>query len=135
MCSKYKVWECKIVVGEDAELPPGFDSPPRLAAIDAIHEKVPVIGCLSGWGSSLNKIETYVIENKNELPDYTPREEGYYWAQYISKYPGKTLLGELEIVRVEKSPKGKLVVFRCRANGVEESLDKFEWHEEIVFRY
>lgn len=34
---KVKVWECKIVVPEDAILPNAFDSVPRHAAINAIE--------------------------------------------------------------------------------------------------
>lgn len=53
-----KVWECKIIVPEDAELPLGFDWPPRGAAIAAIESAgIQVLGCSSGWGGSLTKDE------------------------------------------------------------------------------
>jgi len=51
---KYKTWECKIVVPLDVQLPYGFDSPPRRAAIDAVTRAgVPVLACFSGWGGEL----------------------------------------------------------------------------------
>lgn len=51
---KVKVWECKIIVPEDAELPLGFDYPPRSAAVDAIEKAgIEVLGCSSGWGGTL----------------------------------------------------------------------------------
>lgn len=56
--NKYKVWECKIVIPSDAELPDGFDLPPRRAAMGAIEDAgFEVISCFSGWGGSLSKIE------------------------------------------------------------------------------
>lgn len=56
--SEYQVWTCKIVVPKDVELPKGFDSPPRQAAIKAISEAgVEVLGCSSGWGGTLTKGE------------------------------------------------------------------------------
>ncbi len=58
-----KVWGCKIIVPEDAELPPGFDAPPRGAAIAAIESAgIPVLGCSSGWGGSLSKDEQEAFE-------------------------------------------------------------------------
>lgn len=60
---KVKVWECKILVPEDAELPPGFDSPPRLAAIEAIENSgIEVLGCASSWGGSLTAKEREAFE-------------------------------------------------------------------------
>lgn len=59
----YKVWECKIIVPEDAELPRGFDWPPRSAAISAIEAAgIPVLGCASGWGASLSPKEKEAFE-------------------------------------------------------------------------
>lgn len=53
-----KVWECKIVVPDDVELPNGFDNPPRKAAIKAVEDAgIKVLGCSSGWGGSLTKQE------------------------------------------------------------------------------
>lgn len=58
-----KVWECKIVVPADAELPPGFDGPPRSAAIAAVEaDGIEVLGCASGWGGSLTKSEQEAFE-------------------------------------------------------------------------
>lgn len=55
---KFKVWECKIIVPEGAILPPGFDNPPRTAAIAAVEAAgVEILGCSSGWGGSLSKEE------------------------------------------------------------------------------
>ena len=56
--SKYKVWKCKIVIPVGAELPEGFDSPPRQAAIKAVEKAgIEVFACFSGWGASLSKAE------------------------------------------------------------------------------
>lgn len=58
-----KVWECKIVVSADSDLPNGFDLPPRMAAIGAIEAAgVAVLGCSSGWGGSLTKVEQEAFE-------------------------------------------------------------------------
>ena len=60
---KYKVWECKIVVSEDLELPDGFDSPPRLAAIEAVERAgFAVIDCFSGWGGTLTDTEKDIVD-------------------------------------------------------------------------
>jgi hypothetical protein len=60
---EYKVWECKIVVPGDTEIPPGFDSPPRLAAQAAVEDHgIEVLEVLSGWGGKLTAIEKEVIE-------------------------------------------------------------------------
>lgn len=58
MSEEYQVWCCKIIVPLDAELPNGFDAPPRTAAIKAVEDSgIEVIGCSSGWGGSLTKME------------------------------------------------------------------------------
>ena len=45
-----KYWTCIIEVDTDKELPDGFDSIPRRAAIKAIENKgINVINCWSGW--------------------------------------------------------------------------------------
>lgn len=63
---KYRVWDCKIVVPADAELPKGFDLPPRCGAINAVlSHGIKVIACFSGWGGSLTESEENVIENKD----------------------------------------------------------------------
>ena len=60
---KVKVWSCKIIIPDDVELPPGFDYPPRCAAIEAIEKAgIEVLGCASGWGSSLTKEEQEAFE-------------------------------------------------------------------------
>jgi len=62
---RYRVWECKIAVPIDSELPDGFDGPPRQAAIKAIESAgITVCSCFSGWGGSLTEIEIKVTENK-----------------------------------------------------------------------
>lgn len=69
---KVKVWECKILVPEDAELPPGFDSPPRSAAIEAIEKAgIEVLGCASGWGGSLTaeEREAFEAQEREAYPD------------------------------------------------------------------
>lgn len=61
--TEFKVWECKIVVPSNSLMPPGFDSPPRLAARQAIQDAgIEVVAVLSGWGGSLTAIELEVIE-------------------------------------------------------------------------
>lgn len=57
--SKYRVWECKIVVPYDTILPNGFDNPPRCAAVQAVEDVtgVPVLSCFSGWGGELTEDE------------------------------------------------------------------------------
>ena len=58
-----QVWECKILVPDDVELPDGFDNPPRTAAIEAIRKTgIPVLACASGWGGSLTKEEKEYYE-------------------------------------------------------------------------
>ena len=60
---KYQVWECKIVVPIDSNLPDGFDQPPREASIEAIEDAgIRVISCFSGWGGELDDIEIQVLE-------------------------------------------------------------------------
>jgi len=65
--SKYKVWECKIVVKSDAEFPfQGFDAPPRRAAIEAVEKHdIEVLSCFSGWGGSLTEIQEYLVDEDN----------------------------------------------------------------------
>lgn len=59
---KYKVWDCKIVVPIDTELPDGFDAPPRSAAMEAVENAgITVVSCFSGWGGKLTKIEAEII--------------------------------------------------------------------------
>lgn len=58
----YKVWDCKIVVPNDTELPSGFDSPPRTAAVEAVEKAgITVLSCFSGWGGILTKIEAKIV--------------------------------------------------------------------------
>jgi hypothetical protein len=65
--SKYKIWECKIVVSADAVLPDGFDFPPRRAAIDMVESHgIKVISCFSGWGGKLEKNELACIEKQEK---------------------------------------------------------------------
>jgi len=60
---KYKVWTCKIVVDGDFELPYGFDSPPRVAAIEAIEKHgIIVRECFSGWGGELTDGEMIIVD-------------------------------------------------------------------------
>ena len=62
----YKIWECKIVVPEDAKLPRGFDAPPRQAVKNAIYDAgIDIVACFSGWDGELTKPEREVIETKN----------------------------------------------------------------------
>ena len=64
---KYKVWQCKVVVPWDVELPRGFDLPPRRAVIEAIEAKgIKVITCFSGWGSDLTEGELQIVDKDYE---------------------------------------------------------------------
>ncbi len=64
----YQVWECKIVVPADAELPSGFDRIPRRAAQEAVADAgIEVITTLSGWGGSLDDIEQVIVEAEDAL--------------------------------------------------------------------
>ena len=64
MSKKFKIWDCKILVPIDAELPPGFDSPPRQAAIKAVEDAgIEVLACSSGWGGTLSEEESDFYEN------------------------------------------------------------------------
>ena len=59
----YKVWECKIVVPADAELPSGFDSDPRNGARNAVLDAgIEIITIFSGWGGSLDALEQESVE-------------------------------------------------------------------------
>ena len=56
MSKKYRVWTCKSVIAEGAEFPSGFDSPPRMAAENAIESAgFTVLMNSSGWGGSLDE--------------------------------------------------------------------------------
>ncbi len=58
MSKRFKIWDCKILVPISADLPAGFDSPPRQAAIEAIEaEGIEVLHCASGWGGKLSDEE------------------------------------------------------------------------------
>jgi len=71
MSKNLMVWTCKIVVEGD-ELPNGFDSPPRMAAENAIESAgFKVLMNSSGWGGTLSKADKcYLAENN--------RQEIYY---------------------------------------------------------
>ncbi len=65
--SKYKVWECKIVVSADAEMPDGFDGPPRQAAQAAVERHgIAVVSCFSGWGGSLTEGERECVGDDDD---------------------------------------------------------------------
>ena len=68
MSIKYKVWECKIVVPADAELPAGFDRVPRNAAQNAVADAgIEVVTTFSGWGGGLDDIEQAIVEAEDAL--------------------------------------------------------------------
>lgn len=63
MKKKYQVWTCKIVVDGYENLPNGFDSPPRIAAINALEKRgIRVRECFSGWGGKLTKGERVIVD-------------------------------------------------------------------------
>jgi hypothetical protein len=50
------VWECRIEVPGDSDLPSGADAIPRQAALDALElAGVQILGCESGWQPFLTK--------------------------------------------------------------------------------
>ena len=60
---RYKTWECKIVVPMDAQLPRGFDFPPRRAAMDAVARAgVQVLACFSGWNGELTATQQKCVD-------------------------------------------------------------------------
>lgn len=79
------VWACKIVVDTNEPLPPGFDFPPRCAAIEAVEEAgLEVKACFSGWDKSLTEAETALVDSKGPrktLAEFEKRLE--------SKRPGR----------------------------------------------
>ena len=55
MKENFKVWDCKIVIAGDSKIPSGFDSPPRMAAQEAIEDAgFEIISNFSGWGGILD---------------------------------------------------------------------------------
>lgn len=66
----YHVWECKVVVKGDVQLPEGFDFPPRRAVIDAITAHgIDIQTCFSGWDGALSDCEARLANGVQE-PDY-----------------------------------------------------------------
>ena len=66
MIKKYKVWTCKIIVPNNSTLPPGFDNPPRAAAINAIAEAgIEVLSCFSGWGGKISELQEEIMLNNS----------------------------------------------------------------------
>lgn len=64
---RYRTWECRIVVPADAPMPPGFDGPPRMAAIDAVEAAgIPVLACFSGWGGELTPLQREIVDTQKE---------------------------------------------------------------------
>lgn len=61
-----KIWTCKIVLPDDAELPWGADQPPRRAVIEAVAQmtKSPQLACFSGWGGELSDGEAKYLDHK-----------------------------------------------------------------------
>ena len=75
MTKKYHVWDCKIVVEATADLPAGFDYPPRMAAENAIEKAgFRVLMNASGWGGNLTKQDIAFIEEVEKQG----RSEIYY---------------------------------------------------------
>ncbi len=70
MNTKYKVWECKIVVPIDSVFPKGFDLPPRTSAIETVEiTGVKVISCFSGWGGDLTTGEERIVDEDADTMD------------------------------------------------------------------
>ena len=67
---KYRVWDCQIVVPADAQLPEGFDFPPRLAATNAVEAAgIEVVVCFSGWGGSLTGVRQGICDDTRAARD------------------------------------------------------------------
>lgn len=61
----YNVWQCRIYVRKEVDLPSGFDAPPRAAAERALQGAgVLYAACFSGWGNAPIENELAVIENR-----------------------------------------------------------------------
>ncbi len=62
-----RVWECKVVLPDDVDLPDGADSPMRQAVRSACEEMTGRLSTdiFSGWGGSLTKIEKKVCRSLN----------------------------------------------------------------------
>ena len=61
-----KVWECKVVLPDDAELPDGADQPMREAvrgAVEKMTGRLPT-DIFSGWGGCLTAVELEIVGNK-----------------------------------------------------------------------
>jgi hypothetical protein len=68
---RYQVWNCKIVVAEDVDLPNSFDGPPRREAIRAVETAgFEVISCFSGWGGELTPSEKRIIDTYIKMRDH-----------------------------------------------------------------
>jgi hypothetical protein len=79
----YKVWTCKIVVPEHAEIPDGFDGPPRMAAIRAVEQAgIPVLSCFSGWGGELSQPEESFVRRDEKMKYDCPHCEGTGTAEF-----------------------------------------------------
>jgi len=64
--NRMKVWECKLVLSDEAELPDGADFPMRQALRIACEEmtgQLP-IDIFSGWAGSLTEIEKKVMRTR-----------------------------------------------------------------------
>jgi len=63
----YKVWACKIVIPDSVQIPEGFDSPPRRAAMSAVLQHgIPVLTCFSGWDGTLSQEELHIVDRTND---------------------------------------------------------------------
>lgn len=71
-----KVWECKVILPDDVELPLGADLPMRNAvrgAVEQMTERLPS-NIFSGWGGKLTATEMEVAGIKDETPDVEMRD-------------------------------------------------------------
>ena len=73
---KYVVWSCKIVVlvEHSSKIPDFFDVLPRGGAIRAVElAGIPVLACFSGWGGSLDRFESAILDHVH--PDPAPTSQ------------------------------------------------------------
>jgi len=79
LVKRYQVWECKIVVPDDAELPDGFDWPPRRAAMETSNEVQSELAGDYADNSSTEQLRWF-IDYEPEL-ERVNKHRGTNWTQ------------------------------------------------------
>lgn len=82
---KYRVWECKLYVPADVELPLAADSPMRRGVTATFQKMMGAddIGydIFSGWGGSVDECEMAVIENREPRIDEVELNNAIDWKE------------------------------------------------------